>query len=110
MTLREDHLKNFKQIEQRKTRNHVQEALSKAHRSGILDNLSVRCLKQFDAMKVKHFAVSGQEIIFPTATSQLTELILAPLKRYCKLNEDIIYIYIYIIQDLPILYNDIYLF
>lgn len=63
-------------------------------------------------MKVKHFAVSGQEIIFPTATSQLTELILAPLKRYCKLNEDIIYIYvyIYIIQDLPILYNDIYLF
>lgn len=59
-------------------------------------------------MKVKHFAVSGQEIIFPTATSQLTELILAPLKRYCKLNEDIIYIYI--IQDLPILYNDIYLF
>ena len=72
----------------------------------------MRCLKQFDAMKVKHFAVSGQEIIFPTATSQLTELILAPLKRYCKLNEDIIYIYvyIYIIQDLPILYNDIYLF
>lgn len=63
-------------------------------------------------MKVKHSAVSGQEIIFPTATSQLTELILAPLKRYCKLNEDIIYIsvYIYIIQDLPILYNDIYLF
>ena len=67
-------------------------------------------------MKVKHFAVSGQEIIFPIATSQLTELILAPLKRYCKLNEDIIYIYmyiyvyIYIIQDLPILYNDIYLF
>ena len=67
-------------------------------------------------MKVKHFAVSGQEIIFPTATSQLTKLILAPLKRYCKLNEDIIYIYvyiyvyIYIIQDLPILYNDIYLF
>lgn len=63
-------------------------------------------------MKVKHFAVSGQEIIFPTATSQLTELILAPLKRYCKLNEDItyIYVYIYIIQDLPILYNDIYLF
>ena len=67
-------------------------------------------------MKVKHFAVSGQEIIFPTATSQLTELILAPLKRYCKLNEDIIYIciyiyiYIYIIQDLPMLYNDIYLF
>lgn len=61
-------------------------------------------------MKVKHFAVSGQEIIFPTATSQLTELILAPLKRYCKLNEDIIYIYIYVIQDLPILYNDIYLF
>lgn len=63
-------------------------------------------------MKVKHFAVSGQEIIFPTATSQLTELILAPLKRYCKLNEDIIYIsvYIYIIQDLPILHNDIYLF
>lgn len=59
-------------------------------------------------MKVKHSAVSGQEIIFPTATSQLTELILAPLKRYCKLNEDIIYIYI--IQDLPILYNDIYLF
>ena len=59
-------------------------------------------------MKVKHFAVSGQEIIFPTATSQLTELILAPLKRYCKLNEDIIYIYI--IQDLPILHNDIYLF
>ena len=72
----------------------------------------MRCLKQFDAMKVKHFAVSGQEIIFPTATSQLTELILAPLKRYCKLNEDItyIYVYIYIIQDLPILYNDIYLF
>ena len=68
----------------------------------------MRSLKQFDAMKVKHFAVSGQEIIFPTATSQLTELILAPLKRYCKLNEDIIYIYI--IQDLPILYNDIYLF
>ena len=63
-------------------------------------------------MKVKHFAVSGQEIIFPTATSQLTELILAPLKRYCKLNEDIIYIYkyIHIIPDLPILYNDTYLF
>lgn len=63
-------------------------------------------------MKVKHFAVSGQEIIFPTATSQLTELILAPLKRYCKLNEDITYIYICVcvIQDLSILYNDIYLF
>ena len=72
----------------------------------------MRCLKQFDAMKVKHFAVSGQEIIFPTATSQLTELILVPLKRYCKLNEDIIYICVCVcvIQDLPILYNDIYLF
>ena len=72
----------------------------------------MRCLKQFDAMKVKHFAVSGQEIIFPTATSQLTELILAPLKRYCKLNEDIIYIYvyIYILYKIYLYYITIYIF
>lgn len=61
-------------------------------------------------MKVEHFAVSGQEIIFPTATSQLTELILAPLKRYCKLNEDIIYIYIYILYKIYLYYITIYIF
>lgn len=61
-------------------------------------------------MKVKHFAVSGQEIIFPTATSQLTELILAPLKRYCKLNEDIIYIYIYMLYKIYLYYITIYIF